>query len=320
MSPSRPCFYLICCDCHMLMSDYSAWGTTPRWTRKQNALLGIFLRLGKMFLKQMHPESDLQHFPSQAWVSRGDDESLECFFMQHMTFEKKQIASRVIANLVWASFGGSVFHFQHLWTHAHKAVLSSDKHLSWAVSRWSASPQNVMAAAGRKDVVSLPMSHHVVLKACLLILDCVFAAASSHLECFHTPEHSHVLPWEFSGLWKHSKWQAYCEGLKAQGLSVDIIPVDKDDWCWSSQNGMAHCMCTKTILVEPSLLLGIRWWVRWSRKWVQRWYSKAADARFSTAHTHRHTRIQKQRHAQGRKNACRRVGLAFIWSAVIVTC
>ena len=115
-------------------------------------------------------------------------------------------------------------------------------------------------------------------------------------------------------------WKAYCEGLKAQGLSVDIIPVDKDDWCWSSQNGMAHCMCTKTILVEPSLLLGIRWWVRWSRKWVQRWYSKVADARFSTAHTHRHTRIQKQRHAQGRKNACRRVGLAFIWSAVIVTC
>ena len=23
--------------------------------------------------------------------------------------------------------------------------------------------------------------------------------------------------------------QAYCEGLKAQGLSVDIFPVDKDD-------------------------------------------------------------------------------------------
>lgn len=41
------------------------------------------------------------------------------------------------------------------------------------------------------DVVSLPMSHHVVLKVCFLILDCVFAAASSHLECFHSPEHSH---------------------------------------------------------------------------------------------------------------------------------
>ena len=97
--------------------------------------------------------------------------------------------------------------------------------------------------------------------------------------------------------------EAYCEGLKAQGLSVDIIPVDKDDWCWSSQNGMAHCMCTKTILVEPSLLLGIRWWVRWSRKWVQRWYSKAADARFSTAHTHRHTRIQKTK-TRARQKKC----------------
>ena len=160
--PSWPCFYLIRCDCHMLMSDYSAWGRTPRWTRKQNALLGIFRHLGKMLLKQMHPESNLQHFPSQAWVSRGDDERLECFFMQHMDiWHLKKRWLPVIANLVWAPFGGSVFHFQyetwsnffgHLWTHARKAVLSSDKHLSWAVSRWSASPQNVMAAAGRKHV------------------------------------------------------------------------------------------------------------------------------------------------------------------------
>lgn len=158
-----------------------------------------------MFLKQMHPESNLQHFPSQAWVSRGDDERLECFFMQHMDiWHLKKRWLPVIANLVWAPFGGRVFHFQyetwsnffgHLWIHAHKAVLSSDKHLSWAVSRWSASPQNVMAAAGRKDVVSLPMSHHVVLKVCFLILDCVFAAASSHLECFthlNTPMEEHA--------------------------------------------------------------------------------------------------------------------------------
>lgn len=130
--PSWPCFYLIRCDCHMLMSDYSAWGRTPRWTRKQNALLGIFRHLGKMLLKQMHPESNLQHFPSQAWVSRGDDERLECFFMQHMDiWHLKKRWLPVIANLVWAPFGGSVFHFQyetwsnffgHLWTHARKAV------------------------------------------------------------------------------------------------------------------------------------------------------------------------------------------------------
>lgn len=116
MSPSRPCFYLICCDCHMLMSDYSAWGTTPRWTRKQNALLGIFLRLGKMFLKQMHPESDLQHFPSQAWVSRDDDESLECFFMQHMTFEKKDCQSL----LIWCELPlVEVFSIFNIFGHMH---------------------------------------------------------------------------------------------------------------------------------------------------------------------------------------------------------
>ena len=152
-----------------------------------------------MFLKQMHPESNLQHFPSQAWVSRGDDERLECFFMQHMDiWHLKKRWLPVIANLVWAPFGGSVFHFQyetwsnffgHLWIHAHKAVLSSDKHLSWAVSRWSASPQNVMAAAGRKMLYHCQC--HIGFEGLLIDLGLRVCSCFEPFGVSHSPEHSH---------------------------------------------------------------------------------------------------------------------------------